>query len=402
MPWSRDAAGKPPAVSADVPFGFGFSLGAAAVMMVAMSRSAPDAASPPASRWPHVLAWLTACAVFPLVWMGGLVTTYDAGMAVPDWPTTYGHWFYPLQKWLWHFGDLFLEHGHRTLAQGVGLLAIALVAAVWWRATNRAARWLSVALLGGVVFQGVLGGLRVLWDERLLAQVHACTAPLVFALAAAMVTLTSARWRRSPRADDATSRPTRETSGDSARNAAAGTACGAAPAIGPPRRLAILLAAGFYGEIVLGSLLRHPAWDLWARWFELWVWLKLIVAAALLCGAAWLARWALCAAGDGVADAATRVARRRAVLLSALLVAQLILAGATWVVNYGYPAWFRNHVLAVEYTVVREGALQVVVTTAHAAVGSLCLVAASSLALWAHRAAPPSVEPTSARAALAR
>ncbi|NIP85771.1 MAG: cytochrome oxidase assembly protein, partial [Planctomycetales bacterium] len=60
--------------------------------------------------------------MFALIWVGGTVTTYSAGMAVPDWPTTEGHWFYPLQRWLTGAWDLFLEHGHRMLAQAVGLV----------------------------------------------------------------------------------------------------------------------------------------------------------------------------------------------------------------------------------------------------------------------------------------
>ena len=71
----------------------------------------------PESRWPHRLAVLLCCATFPLIWVGGLVTTYDAGMAVPDWPTTYGYnmFSYPLETWLYGPWDLFIEHGHRLL-----------------------------------------------------------------------------------------------------------------------------------------------------------------------------------------------------------------------------------------------------------------------------------------------
>ena len=126
--------------------------------------------------------------------MGGTVTTYDAGMAVPDWPTTYSYWFYPVKLWLavW---DVFLEHGHRLLAQLAGLLAIALAVA------PVAARRSEVDAVDGVAdrgrrdSQGVLGGFRVLIDDRLLARVHGCTAPLYFGLCAAVVAWTSRAWR---------------------------------------------------------------------------------------------------------------------------------------------------------------------------------------------------------------
>ena len=77
----------------------------------------------PRSPWPHRLAVLLVCATFPLIWVGGLVTTYDAGMAVPDWPTTYGYnlFLYPWQTWLAGPWDLFIEHGHRLLGSLGGL-----------------------------------------------------------------------------------------------------------------------------------------------------------------------------------------------------------------------------------------------------------------------------------------
>jgi cytochrome c oxidase assembly protein subunit 15 len=76
---------------------------------------------------------------------------------------------------------------------------------------------------------------------------------------------------------------------------------------------------------------------------------------------------------------------RRGRLLATAVGAQLLLGGATWVVNYGWPAWFTGLVWAVEYTVVAQGRLQVLTTTAHVAVGSLALAMAVNLALWSHR-----------------
>src|SRR3954469_10732934 len=117
------------------------------------------------SAWPHRLAVALALIIFPLIWVGGLVTTYDAGMAVPDWPGTYGYNLlrYPWQTWLAGPWDLFIEHGHRLLGAAAGLLAIALVAAV--RLTD-CRRWFVVsawAALGLVIIQGLLGGARVLF-----------------------------------------------------------------------------------------------------------------------------------------------------------------------------------------------------------------------------------------------
>jgi hypothetical protein len=77
------------------------------------------------SSWPHRLAVALALVTFPLIWVGGLVTTYDAGMAVPDWPTTYGYnmFLFPISQWV---GGIFYEHSHRLVASTVGLLVVFL------------------------------------------------------------------------------------------------------------------------------------------------------------------------------------------------------------------------------------------------------------------------------------
>src|SRR6267154_1770274 len=95
------------------------------------------------SPWPHRLALLLCCATFPLVWVGGMVTTYKAGMAVPDWPTTYGYnlFLYPWQTWILGPWDLFIEHGHRLFGALVGMLTIALCVSLWM---TKQPKWLRV------------------------------------------------------------------------------------------------------------------------------------------------------------------------------------------------------------------------------------------------------------------
>src|SRR3954447_19905050 len=120
------------------------------------------------------MAVLLCCATFPLIWVGGLVTTYKAGMAVPDWPTTYGYnlFLYPWTTWVYGPWDLFIEHGHRLLGATVGMMTIALVAAVWLADRRRWVRVLSLLALAAVIVQGGLGGLRVIEDQVLLAKIH--------------------------------------------------------------------------------------------------------------------------------------------------------------------------------------------------------------------------------------
>ena len=76
----------------------------------------------------HRFAVLTAVATLGLVGIGGLVTSHGAGMAVPDWPNTYGYnmFFFPISQWV---GGIFYEHTHRLVASGIGLLTIVL--ALW-------------------------------------------------------------------------------------------------------------------------------------------------------------------------------------------------------------------------------------------------------------------------------
>jgi cytochrome c oxidase assembly protein subunit 15 len=171
--------------------------------MTLPTTGVPSSFAGSSNPWPHRLAWLLACTVFPLIWLGGTVTTYEAGMAIPDWPTTYSYWFYPITLWLavW---DVFLEHGHRLLAQFVGMLAILLAVSIWRLDGRKWMRWLAVAVLLGVLLQCTLGGLRVLNDSgifplvsgRTLARIHGCTATLYFALCTTVVSLTSQTWRR--------------------------------------------------------------------------------------------------------------------------------------------------------------------------------------------------------------
>ncbi len=144
----------------------------------------------------HVLAWTLTLTVFPLIWVGSLVTTYDAGMAVPDWPTTYGYnmFSYPIQTWLFGPFDLLAEHSHRLLASIAGILTIVLVVLAFRYDSRNWFRAWSVALLAAIIGQGVLGGMRVVLDARTLALIHGCTGPLFFAMATATVVMSSKFW----------------------------------------------------------------------------------------------------------------------------------------------------------------------------------------------------------------
>ena len=295
---------------------------------------------------------LLACAAFGLICVGGLVTSYDAGMAVPDWPSTYGHnlFLYPWGSWL-SVWDVFLAHGHRLLGATVGMITIGLAVVLWLYDRRKWIRWLGVAAVAGVGLQGTLGGLRVISDEILLAKIHGSTAPLFFACCTMLVTLTSRPWlARTARKDQRT--------------------------VGRSLWLPVAATAGMYLDIVLCAQLRHTAADAATGWFVLWVWLHLICVGLLLIGLAWLLIFALRRLGD------EPMIVRRAWLLVGLFAVQLVLGAGAWVTNFGWPNWFKDYVWALQYTVVAEGPLQVVMTTAYVAIGSLNVAAAFALSTW--------------------
>jgi heme a synthase len=151
-----------------------------------------------ASVWPHRLAVVLACATFPLLFIGGLVTSKGAGLAVPDWPTTFGYHMF-LYPWSKMVGNIFYEHSHRLVASAVGLLTIALTLAFWLRERRHWLRWLGVVALLLVILQGVIGGLRVVLLENTLAIVHAAFAQAFFALTVSLAIFTSAEWSIEPK-----------------------------------------------------------------------------------------------------------------------------------------------------------------------------------------------------------
>jgi len=145
-------------------------------------------------RWLHRFAVLTAAATLFLIWVGGLVTSHQAGLAVPDWPTTYGYnmFFFPISKWV---GGIFYEHSHRLVASAVGLLTVILAVWLWLVDERRWMRWLGVVAVSAVILQGVLGGLRVTQLKDAIGIFHAALAQLFFALVSAIALGTSRWWR---------------------------------------------------------------------------------------------------------------------------------------------------------------------------------------------------------------
>ncbi len=240
--------------------------------------------TPVHNPWLHRFALLSAVATLLLLGAGGLVTSHGVGLAVPDWPNTYGYnmFFFPVSKWV---GGIFYEHTHRLIASGVGLLTGVLALWLYGKRARSFRRWLGLVLLVAgvvtvvtlarhradglvtaisglalfaassvwprcepaatwlrrlglvaflvVVLHGVLGGLRVVLFKDQIGIFHATLAQLFFALTCALALFTSKWWQDTE---------------------------AAAPPPAVPRllrRLALATTLVVLGQLILGATMRH-------------------------------------------------------------------------------------------------------------------------------------------------
>lgn len=177
------------------------------------------------SPWRHRWATVTVGLTLALIFVGGLVTSTESALAVPDWPLSYGMLMPPM------VGGIFYEHGHRMVAALVGLLT--LVLAVWSAVSeNRpGVRRLAWAALGAVALQGVLGGLTVLLLLPTSVSVaHACLAQTFFCILIALAYATSREWLEADRAT---------------------------PSPGGVLPCALLATAVVYLQLLVGAVMRH-------------------------------------------------------------------------------------------------------------------------------------------------
>jgi cytochrome c oxidase assembly protein subunit 15 len=286
---------------------------------------------------------IAVCLVWPLIWVGGLVTTYDAGMAVPDWPGTYGYnlFLYPYESWLSGPFDLFIEHGHRLLGAIVGLVAFAMVIAAVRREPRRWVTLLTVAVLLAVISQGILGGMRVRLSDRTLAMLHGCFGPIVFGLCVVVAVVTSRFWWRRPNLQDRLLHSVGRW------------------LIG----LTITLVVISYGQLLLGAQIRHIQPNSRPGWFAMMVAIHVMTAFLLwlLTGITWL-RARRC--GDLTLS-------RPSVGLIGLVAVQIVLGTGTWVVNYGWPTFLEWFPGARGFLLQSQGFVDSIVVTAHVATGAL-------------------------------
>jgi cytochrome c oxidase assembly protein subunit 15 len=181
---------------------------------------------------------VVAGATFVLIVAGGLVTSTDSGLSVPDWPLSYGTLTPPM------VGGIAVEHSHRMIAGVVGLLIAGLATWLWRREPRAWVRRLSALALGGVIAQAVLGGLTVLLLlPPPVSVAHACLGQTVLCLTVVLAMVTSPRW------------PAGGVSGGA--QASDGVGGG---------RLAVraqVLLAGLFTQLILGAVMRHSGRLFW-------------------------------------------------------------------------------------------------------------------------------------------
>lgn len=281
------------------------------------------------NRWLHRYAMFVAFATFLLIIAGALVTSNDAGLSVPDWPTSFGSFRMPRMV-----GGVKFEHGHRMIAGTVTILTIVL--ALWlWRSDPR--RW--VRRLGGIavlaiIAQAVLGGITVLFFlPPPISTAHASLAQIFFCIMVSLALFTRQDWKWDDPKLEETLKPSL-------------------------RQLSVATTALIFIQLVLGAAFRHHAFGIIPH---------VIVAGLVTISVFWTVTRVLGEFGRNNA------LRRAALLLGGLLVAQLVL---------GVGSYFE---LVANKNAPQPLPPVVDVTTAHVAVGALVLAASLVLTLHAFR-----------------
>ena len=292
--------------------------------------------STPYNRAHHRFAVFTAFATFVLIIAGALVTSNDAGLSVPDWPTSFGSFRMPPMV-----GGVLYEHGHRLIAASTGVLTIIL--AFWTWAVDRRSwlKKLAIAALGTIIVQGILGGITVLrFLPPAVSTAHAVVGQTFFCIAVAIALFTGRRWVE----------PEPYTAVDTRR----------------PRLLTLTAwsIVVLYLQLILGGLYRHKGLSWEPHVFN---------AATVAVIITWTTVRVLSYYGK------IEALRRPAIILLSLLMAQLCLGFMAYLTKV---VWGQN--------APQPQPIMVVSTVSHVAVGALMLATAVVLAIqaWRHVAIP--------------
>jgi heme a synthase len=275
----------------------------------------------------------TACAAFVVITAGALVTSNDAGLSVPDWPTSFGY----LVKVPHFVGGIRYEWSHRMVAGTLVTLTLTIFIWTLWVERRRWLRWLAVAAFCTVIAQAILGGLTVLFFQPpAVSTAHATVAQTFFCIAVAIALFTGRKWvEEQPRVEFDSRRPSLST-------------------------LTLLCIFVLYVQLILGGMFRHHGMSWWPHVVN-----AVIVSFVL----AWTAIRALSVYSQ------IEAIRRPAIVMLSLLIAQLCLGFTAFLTRV---AWGKD--------AVQPELPMVAATVAHVAVGALLLATTVVLAIqvWRH------------------
>jgi cytochrome c oxidase assembly protein subunit 15 len=285
------------------------------------------------NRAHHAFAVFTACATLVVITAGALVTSNDAGLSVPDWPTSFGY----LVKVPHFVGGIRYEWSHRMVAGT--LVSLTLAIAIWTLLVERRRwmRWLAVGAFCTVIAQAILGGLTVLFFQPpMVSTAHATVAQTFFCIAVAIALFTGRKWiEENPRVEFDSRRPSLFT-------------------------LTVLSIFMLYVQLILGGMFRHHGMSWWPHVAN-----AVIVTFVL----AWTAVRAISTYSH------IEAVRRPAIVMLSLLITQLCLGFTAFVTRV---AWGRG--------AAQPELPMVASTVAHVAVGALLLATTVVLAIqvWRH------------------
>jgi len=312
-----------------------------------------------------LFASVSAATVFILLVTGGLVTGFESGLAVPDWPNSFGHnmLLYPISEMK---GGIYYEHAHRLFGMLVGTTALVLVAVVWREETRTWVRGISMLFLAIVCVQGLLGGLRVtgrltvavdpleLSPSTFLAIVHGMLGQVVLALSCVIACVTSNAWKSATARTDIAD-------------------------AGRLRTLPLVLLAALVVQLFLGASYRHlqippadgnaavhPAWPIWGHVIGAFA----VVVLAVVAGA----------------HASSRAREIRPV--------RILGKGLVHAIGLQFALGLAALVVVLIRTDARIPIYEVLVTSVHQAFGAVLLASAAMLAAWSLRtvAAPATAD----------
>ncbi len=303
--------------------------------------------------WISRFGWITALSYLPLIAVGGLVTSTDSGLAVPDGITTYGaaSVLFPLK--LMGEPRIFFEHSHRLFGTLAGLTTLILMIRILLTRTSRVSKSLAVLLFVGVVVQGIMGALRVSEQSTPLAIIHGVFAQIVLALAACTAISLGQRWNSAtPSADSH-------------------------PAANRARTMMGLAFGAILFQLILGAVTRHLHSN---HMMMAHMGFAMVVVALIIIGGSFCIRL-------GKSDPECSGIRPYGAIMHALVVLQFVLGfgvlGMAWDGEEAPPLATSENLSTTAQTPVGDA----LITTVHHLVGALLFAAAACALFWAFRLA---------------